>query len=521
MDNKLTIPLSGRIDSSNSSQIEEELKSQIEGNPDVELVLDMENLEYISSAGLRVLLRLLKSCHSLSLIGVQPDVYEILDMTGFTEMMPVEKAYRRVSIEGCEKIGEGANGTVYRINNDNVVKVYNNANALEEIKNERELARLALVLGIPTAISYDVAKVGDSYGSVFELLNARSFSEILTSQPEKYDWCVKEYVDLLKKIHGTEVPEGKLPDMRQRAISWAQFMLDYLPPEVGQKILRMIEEVPPNNHMVHGDYHTKNVELTDGEVLLIDMDTLGVGDPIFEFAAMFNSYVGFLEANTDDTPSVIGVKRETAGKFWRSALAAYFETDDEERINEIERKASVIGYTRLMRRSIRRVGLESEEERKNYERWKKHLLEALEKTDSLMLYGNEITLDAKTYNLNKVMNFIGKELKEAGCPMKTLMQIETAVEEIFINIASYAYTPGSGKASIHVVTEHSPKAAVITFKDQGRPYDPLGRQGPDVTLPAEKRQIGGLGIFMVRKIMDDVQYEYKDGSNVFTMKKFF
>ena len=112
-------------------------------------------------------------------------------------------------------------------------------------------------------------------------------------------------------------------------------------------------------------------------------------------------------------------------------------------------------------------------------------------------------------------------MKPYSCSARTKLQIKMVTEEIFINIASYAYTPGSGKASIHVVTEHSPKAAVITFKDQGRPYDPLERQGPDVTLPAEKRQIGGLGIFMVRKIMDDVQYEYKDGSNVFTMKKFF
>ena len=108
-------------------------------------------------------------------------------MTGFTELMTVEKAYRRVSVDGCEIVGEGANGTVYRIDGDNVVKVYKDANALDEIQKERELARLALVLGIPTAISYDVVRVGDSYGSVFEMLDARSFSKILAEHPEKME----------------------------------------------------------------------------------------------------------------------------------------------------------------------------------------------------------------------------------------------------------------------------------------------------------------------------------------------
>ena len=120
-------------------------------------------------------------------------------MTGFTEMMAVEKAYRVVSVEGCEEIGRGAKGTIYRIDQDNVVKVYNNPSALDDIQHEREVAKLALILGLPTAISYDVVRVGDSYGSVFELLNASAFSLILASEPEKMDWCVKEYVALLKK----------------------------------------------------------------------------------------------------------------------------------------------------------------------------------------------------------------------------------------------------------------------------------------------------------------------------------
>ncbi|MBR4744428.1 MAG: anti-sigma factor antagonist, partial [Oscillospiraceae bacterium] len=183
----VTFALKGRIDSTNAPEMERRLAERLDGCGAAPVVLDASELQYISSAGLRVLLRVKKSHPDMTVTGVSSEVYEVLDMTGFTELMTVEKAYRTVSVEGCEEIGRGANGTVYRIDEDNVVKVYNNADALEDIRHEREVARLALVLGIPTAISYDVVRVGDSYGSVFELLNASSFSKILAEQPERMD----------------------------------------------------------------------------------------------------------------------------------------------------------------------------------------------------------------------------------------------------------------------------------------------------------------------------------------------
>ena len=184
---KLTIRLEGRIDSGNAADVEGEINDVTKEKEPSAIVLDAEGLDYISSAGLRIILRLRKRHPDLRIINVKSDVYEVLEMTGFTEMMTIEKAYRKVSVEGCEEIGRGANGTIYRIDKDNVVKVHKNPDALEEIQHEREVARLALILGIPTAISYDVVKVGDSYGSVYELLNAKSFSNILANEPDKLD----------------------------------------------------------------------------------------------------------------------------------------------------------------------------------------------------------------------------------------------------------------------------------------------------------------------------------------------
>ena len=518
-DHTLIVSLVGRIDSGNASQTEEKINSMLSENPDHELVIDMDALEYISSAGLRVLLRLRKAKGRLHLTGVSSEVYEILDMTGFTEMMTVDKAYRNVSVDGCEVIGQGANGTVYRIDGDNVVKVYNDADALDDIHHEQDVARLALVLGIPTAISYDVVRVGEGYGSVFELLNASSFSKILAREPERLDWCVSEYVKLLRKIHDTVVPEGKLPDIRETAISWACFMQDYLPEEAGAKLLRLIEDVPKSDHMVHGDYHTKNIQLSGDEVLLIDMDTLAVGDPVFELASMFNAFIGFGEYDGEASEKFMGFSRDIAREFWHRSLAAYLGTDSEDRITEVEDKARVVGYTRMIRRSIRRHGLETEKGRAEIELWKEHLLECLDRVESLRFIRNEIHMEAKNSNLQRLTDFVGAHLDLAGCSAKARMEIEVAVEEIFVNIAEYAYGSDTGDVTVRVQTAPDGSDVTITFCDSGKPYDPLEREDPDTTLSAEEREVGGLGVFMTRKMMDEMRYEYRDGMNVLMMKK--
>ncbi|MBE6724431.1 MAG: STAS domain-containing protein [Ruminococcaceae bacterium] len=514
-----TIKLSGRIDSTNASAVEEEIAAQLAGKENAPVTLDASSLSYISSAGLRVLLRVRKTHPDMTLTGVSSEVYEILEMTGFTEMINVEKAYRVVSVDGCEVIGRGANGTIYRIDRDNVVKVYNNADALADIQHEREVARLALVLGIPTAISYDVVKVGDSYGSVFELLNARSFSKIIASEPDKMDWCVKEYVDMLKRIHDTKVPEGKLPDMRETVLSWAAFMKDYLPEEAGNKLLSLVEAVPRDDHMIHGDYHTKNLELQDDEVLLIDMDTLAVGHPVFELASMYNAFIGFSEQDHSHILKFQGFDFETASAFWHKSLAAYLGTNSEAKIREVEDKARVIGYTRMIRRSIRRKGLETEDGRREIDFWKAELLELLGQVDSLLFTRNEIEVEAVPENLDDVLDFIRSHLESVGCPPKAEMHIEVAAEEIFVNIAHYAYAPQKGSATVRVEVGEDPVSVTITFMDRGTPYDPLSREDPDVTLGAEERAIGGLGVFITKKTMDDVAYEYRDGRNILTLKK--
>ncbi len=349
----MTIFLKGRIDSSNAAQTEANILEEIKDNTD-ELIVDAAELDYISSAGLRVILRLKKSIPDTKIINCNSEVYEIFDMTGFTEMMNISKAYRKLSVDGCEVIGEGANGIVYRTDPDTIVKVYKNPDSLDEIHNERELARKAFVMGIPTAIPYDVVQVGDLYGSVFELLNAKSFSKLL-AEGEDVDELAKQSVEILKTIHSTMLKEGELPSKKQESVRWAEYVKPYLPAEIGEKLLKLFNEVPETNNMLHGDYHIKNIMRQGNENLLIDMDTLSVGHPVYELSQMYLAYLGFSETDPDDVRRFLGIDRETSLKFFNSSLKYYFEGKDDEFIKQAVNKARIIGYTRLLRRTIKRA----------------------------------------------------------------------------------------------------------------------------------------------------------------------
>lgn len=131
----------------------------------------------------------------------------------------------------------------------------------------------------------------------------------------------------------------------------------------------------------------------------------------------------------------------------------------------------------------------------------------------------ELTIDATVDNITQVTAFVDEQLEELGCPMKAQMQIDIAIDELFGNIAHYAYNPDVGPATVRVEVVKEPMAVIITFIDNGVQYDPLAKADPDTTLSAEEREIGGLGIYMVKQSMDEITYEYKNGQNILRIKK--
>lgn len=354
-DGIFTATISGRVDSTNSAAVEAALKELVAGKEIKSLIFDAEKLEYISSAGLRVVLGFKKSYPDFKLINANTEVYEIFDMTGFTQMMTVEKAYKKVSIDGCEIIGEGKNGIVYRVSPDTIVKVYKNPDALDEIKNERELARKAFVNGIPTSISYDVVQVDGKFASMFEMLEADAIYKKLKKEPEKIDEFAKASVDLLKKIHSVELKPGEMVDAKSDYLKRAERLQGYLAPEVYQKLCELVKAIPENYHINHGDYHIKNQMFlhSTGELMLIDMDTLCLGDPVFDFGSLYNAYVGREKALPGNNEAFLGITAEQGERFWKKTLEYYFGTTDEAKLKDIETRAAIVGELRLMAKAIK------------------------------------------------------------------------------------------------------------------------------------------------------------------------
>ena len=377
--NVLTIYLEGNVDTTNAEAVGAEFESIRAEHPEGQLVLDLENLHYISSAGLRQILRLKKREKDLKLINCSSEVYEVFDMTGFAEMMDISKAYRKMSVEGCEKIGEGSNGIVYRLNPDTIIKVYKNSDALDDIKRERELAKTALVMGVNTAIPFDVVKVGDKYGSVFELLSAKSLTKLMVEDPDNKDKYIKIFADMLKEIHSTPVKEGLLPSAKQAALAWVVWLKEHLPEDIYDKLYKLVDAVPESNMMVHGDYHTNNVHYANGEAILIDMDTLSTGNPIFEFSSIYLAYKGYGELDHSFVEDFIKLDWDTANYTYDKLVDLYFDDKDEQYKKDVKAHAQVVGYTRALRRTIKRYP----ERVEHIEYYKKQLIDLVKVTDSL------------------------------------------------------------------------------------------------------------------------------------------
>ena len=249
--------------------------------------------------------------------------------------------------------------------------------------------------------------------------------------------------------------------------------------------------------------------------------------PIFEFFRMYNAYVGYSECDEQIILDFQGYTAKLARRFWHDSLAGYLGTTDEEKIREVEDKVRVLSYSNMVDWISRHPsGLEVRDE-KSREHWREELIELLGRVDTLDFEHEQteaadpdrLEVDALSENLDTVLDFVNARLEGVDCPMKAQMQIDVAIEEIFVNIAHYAYAPGTGKAVLTVRLGGDPLTATFVFRDWGKPYDPLQKEDPDITLSAEQRQIGGLGIFMTKKIMDHMAYEYKDGQNVLTLVK--
>ena len=339
----LTIYLEGEFNSYSAEPIENEIHKIIKANNFKKLVFDLEMLRYISSAGLRVFVKL-KQQYDISITNASLEVYDIFQMTGFTSIMNIKKALRKIDLKHAEVIGDGFFSTVYRLDKDTIVKVFNRTSDPDQIERELRLAKEAFVSGIPTAISFDIVQTGDKLGVCFEMLDCMSLKTAVQTHLDRFQEYLNKYASLLKKINTTECLNPAIPDIKKFYYEKLEKIKPNLDDKHYLKAKQLLDSLEDRKTFVHGDCHFKNIMVQHDELLLIDMDTLSVGHPIFELAAIYAPYCAFNEDDPGNSERFFGIKEEDAKKLYDSLLNVYFGKDD----SVVKEKIRLVAYIHMV-----------------------------------------------------------------------------------------------------------------------------------------------------------------------------
>ena len=297
--------------------------------------------------------------------------------------MKIEKVLRKVSIDNCEKIGEGFFSNIYRIDSETIVKVYKVPDSLDMIKREIDISRKAYVMGIPTAIPYDIVKVDNLYGAVFELLNSNSFSSLIYNDKDLNAFA-KKSVEILKIIHKKEINQGELPSRKKTIVNILKECEKYFSKETFEKLNALLETIPNTNTLLHCDFHIKNIMMQNDNLLLIDMDSLSIGHPIFEFASMYATYEGFACVDKHNTEKFLGLPLNTTNKLFNKTLEYYYEGKNVEELENIKLKLSIISFIQILSLRSKYTDDKCNTQKQEIEFCKNYLTDNAEKLETLI-----------------------------------------------------------------------------------------------------------------------------------------
>ena len=355
-DGVLTVALDGRLDTEASAKFEAELAEISKNNPHNSMVFDAEKLQYVASSGLRTILKMVKTEKDFSLENVSDSVYNVFEMTGFSRIMKIRKALRKIDLEKCEKIGFGGNGAVYRISEDEIVKVNYNPATDAELDSELNKAKEAFLLGVPTAISFDLVDCGEGRrGVVYETIKSKSLGETIQNNPELMEELTDKYIDQINKLHSIHTDNPVFGSIKDNYRMQVENASKFLTEEEGKMLEMILEALPEGDVLVHGDAHTKNIMIQNDEMLWIDMEGMSVGHPIYDLisiAAVLNG------VRNDDrmTMGICGMDVATVLKFRQCFIRKYFKTEDPAML---QRYDSMIEALRLIR-AVFAIGFNSQ-----------------------------------------------------------------------------------------------------------------------------------------------------------------
>ncbi len=328
-----TAELDGSITSANAAEFGEALAKEPDGSNGI--IIDAEKLEYISSAGLRVVLAAKKRCNGkvFKVINVNDAVYNVFEVTGFSEIMDIARSVRQISVDGCVKIGAGACGECFRLDDETIIKLYYSRISKKDIEQEKALAKKAFVMGVPTAISYDIVEADGRTGVVYELINSKTIGELIRADEANLEKYVDMYADVCRQIHSIDSEDGTLPlfkDLNRVDIPNVTGITE----EERGYLYKLLDMVPDRNTCIHGDLNINNIMVQNGECCLIDMGEFSTGSPMFDISRIVFS----MELAAGDETSFndfYKMPQTTVNRIYKLFLKKYFES---ETLEEAEKK---------------------------------------------------------------------------------------------------------------------------------------------------------------------------------------
>lgn len=346
----ITFKLPKRVDAENALIVQNMIEGCIlESGADaksINLLLDADEMQYIASAGLRVILSAKKKCAGVSVLNAAEEVCEIFEVTGFDEFINIEKKMEEISVDGLELIAVGGTSKVYRLSDDKVVKAYYERIPYEDVLKEQNMIKKALALGISTMIPYGIVKIGSSYGSIYELLDAKTILSCIKDDPNNEDMYLKKFVNFVKSNHQVEIPGSSVKSIKKTFYDRIDKLLEsgFYSNDEAMTARQIIYSIPDKDTFVHGDCHIGNVmyEKKGGELYFIDMMQLAKGNPIFDIVGMAWLRLAGQSLDDDKLEQLIGLKGEDLVRIWRKIISLYFETTDKGIIDELDRQYSLL-----------------------------------------------------------------------------------------------------------------------------------------------------------------------------------
>jgi uncharacterized protein (TIGR02172 family) len=339
------LQLRGRLDATSARDLDRDWVSA----DTRQVTLDLQHCDYVSSAGLRIFMRLQREAKAkgaaLTLSGVSPAVYDVLDLTGLTKLFDVRRKAREVSLDGLEFLSAGLCGQVFRLDAETIIKLYNPGVAPHVAEQEKEFARAAFVAGVPTALSYDVVSCGERTGVVYEMLDAVQLSALIRQHPQQVEHYATVLAEVAQTFHSKAADPAIFPNLKARLGDNIRDLSGIFSDEDVAMLASRLDAIPDADTLVHFDLHTSNIMMRGDEPIIIDMGDVSRGHYLFDLGVIAMIF-GYEESGSSEF--VTKIPNDVGYRLYERFIDAYFAGRPASERDFFERNRAFLASLRLV-----------------------------------------------------------------------------------------------------------------------------------------------------------------------------